>query len=143
MRINRYVLDTNVWVSYLINQEEQTLTNIVVEHKVIFYYCEELLIEIKRVLAYPHLSEYNINIRKAINFIKEIGVSFTLKQPIKCYIPEDENDNFIVALALQTSSGFITSGDKHILSRKSWLEAKYKNLKILTKREFESIFLKL
>jgi hypothetical protein len=28
MRINRYVLDTNVWVSYLINQEEQALIDI-------------------------------------------------------------------------------------------------------------------
>ena len=65
---------------------------------------------------------------------------FTLSQPIKSYIPGGENDNYVIALALQTNSGFITSGDKHILSQKSSLETKYKKLKILTKAEFEKIF---
>ena len=67
-------------------------------------------------------------------------MDFVLTQPIKSYIPDDEDDNYIVALALQTNSGFITSGDKHILSQKSFLETKYKKLKILTKSEFEKMF---
>lgn len=67
-------------------------------------------------------------------------MDFALAQPIKSYIPDDENDNYVVALALQTNSGFITSGDKHILSQKSFLETKYKKLKILTKSEFEKMF---
>lgn len=140
MRVNRYVLDANIWVSYLITNKEQILTNIVIEHRMTFYYCSELLVEIKRVLGYAHLKKYHINIGNAINFIKQIGVDFVLVQPIKSYIPDDENDNYIVALALQTNSGFITSGDKHILSQKPFLETKYKKLKILTKAEFEKMF---
>ncbi|HEY5369185.1 MAG TPA: putative toxin-antitoxin system toxin component, PIN family [Hanamia sp.] len=142
MRVNRYVLDANIWVSYLITNNEQILTNIVIEHRITFYYCPELIIEINRVLDYPHLKKHHINIGNAINFIKQIGVDFTLARPIKSYIPDDENDNYIVALALQTNSGFITSGDKHILSQKSFLETKYKKLKILTKSEFEKMFKK-
>lgn len=92
------------------------------------------------MLAYPHLIKYHINVDEAIKYIKQIGVHFTLAQPIKSYIPADENDDYIVALALQTSSGFITSGDRHILSQKSLLESKYKKLKILTKAEFEKMF---
>lgn len=140
MRINRYVLDANIWISYLITNTEQTLTDIVIEHKITFYYCEELLVEIKRVLAYSHLKRYHINISAAINFIKQIGVAFTLIEPIKSYVPQDEDDNYVIALALQTNSGFITSGDKHILSQKIILESKYKKLKILTKAEFERTF---
>lgn len=140
MRVNRYVLDANIWVSYLITNNEQFLTNIVIEHRITFYYCTELIIEIKRVLGYAHLTKYHINIGNAINFIKQISVDFALAQPIKSYIPDDENDDYIVALALQTNSGFITSGDKHILSQKSFLETKYKKLKILTKTEFEKMF---
>lgn len=49
----------------------------------------------------------------------------------------DENDNYIIALALKTNSGFITSGDKDILGEKILLERKFKKLKILTKAEFE------
>jgi uncharacterized protein len=116
------------------------LTDIVIEHRITFYYCEELIAEIRRVLAYPHLKKYHINITDAIDFIKQIGVDFTQALPIKSYIPTDENDNYIVALALQTNSGFISSGDNHILAQKSFLEKKYKKLKILTKAEFEKMF---
>lgn len=140
MRINKYVLDANIWVSYLINNNEQLFSDIEIKHKITFYYCDKLVVEVKRVLDYLHLKKYHINIGSAINFIKQIGVHFTLSQPIKSYIPGGENDNYVVALALQTNSGFITSGDKHILSQKSSLETKYKKLKILTKAEFEKIF---
>ena len=60
--------------------------------------------------------------------------------PIKRYVPADENDDYLIALALQTSSGFITSGDDDILSEKANLEKKYKKLIILTKKEFEEMF---
>jgi putative PIN family toxin of toxin-antitoxin system len=140
MRVNRYVLDANIWVSYFITNTEQVLTDIAIEHRITFYYCDELLQEIKRVLGYPHLLKYHINIGNAIAYMKQIGVSFILAQPIKSYIPKDENDDYIIALALQTNSGFITSGDKHILSQKPFLESKYKKLKILTKAEFEKMF---
>ena len=65
MRVNRYVLDANIWVSYLITNNEQILTNAVIEHRITFYYCEELIVEIKRVLGYPHLKKYHINIGNA------------------------------------------------------------------------------
>jgi predicted nucleic acid-binding protein len=41
---------------------------------------------------------------------------------------------------LQANAGFVTSGDRHILSQKSNLQKKYKKLKILTKTEFETMF---
>ena len=140
MRINRYVLDANIWISYFITNTEQTLTDIVIERRITFYYCEELLKEIKRVLEYPHILKYHVSVERAIKFIKQIGVHFILTQPIKSYIPDDQNDDYIIALALQSNSGFITSGDKHILSQKAFLESKYKKLKILTKTEFEKMF---
>lgn len=48
MRVSWYVLDANIWVSYLITNNEQILTNIVIEHRITFYYYPELIIEIKR-----------------------------------------------------------------------------------------------
>jgi uncharacterized protein len=46
----------------------------------------------------------------------------------------------VIALALQQNAGFVTSGDKHILSQKDILETKFKTLKIITKAEFERMF---
>jgi uncharacterized protein len=140
MRINKYVLDANIWISYFINGKEDLLTEIVIENKITFYYCNELLTEIRRVLDYPHLRKYKIKPAYAVNFVKQISVLFTLATPIKDYISKDQNDNYIIALALQTNAGFITSGDKHILSEKAILEKKFPKLKIISKAEFEKEF---
>lgn len=77
---------------------------------------------------------------EAVKFVKKAGVHFELTYPIKTYIPGDTDDNYIIALALQTNSGYITSGDKHILSEKLNLERKYKKLRIFTKAQFEKMF---
>ena len=93
-----------------------------------------------KVVEYPHLSKYEIDKRYAVMFVKKITLNFELSYPIKNYIPRDENDNYIIALALQTNAGYITSGDKHILSEKANLESRFKKLRILTKAEFEKRF---
>lgn len=55
-------------------------------------------------------------------------------------MPTDPDDDFIIALALQTNSGFVTSGDDDILSQKEVLEKRFSKLKIITKTEFEKMF---
>jgi predicted nucleic acid-binding protein len=102
--------------------------------------CDELIAEFRRVLGYPRLAKFKIDIKQAVNFVETLGTSYTLTYPIRRYIPKDENDDYLIALALQTSSGYITSGDDDILSVKKSLERKYKKLKILTKAEFERMF---
>ncbi|WP_188936616.1 hypothetical protein [Puia dinghuensis] len=69
-----------------------------------------------------------------------VGNIHSSKCPIKQYIPQDENDDYLIALALQTSSGYITSGDDDILSEKKNLGRRHKKLTILTKAEFERMF---
>jgi uncharacterized protein len=92
------------------------------------------------VLKYKHIQKYNVNVQKSAKILKDITTPFKLTYPIKRYIPEDAKDDYILALALQTNSGFVTSGDEHILSRKEILESRYTKLKIISKAEFESMF---
>lgn len=140
MRVDRFVLDNNIWVSYLITGKEQNLIDIIADNDLTIFSCDELFAEIRRVLNYPHLKKFDVNVSYALKVVKGATVHFTITYPIKRYVPLDENDDYLIALALQTSSGFITSGDSDILSEKSNLEKKYKKLKILTKAEFERMF---
>ena len=137
MRVNRYVLDANIWVSYIITQKQNKLLDLVADGNITIFICVELQQELRRVFMYPQLEKYKIDIPAAMEFIEGISVNYELAYPIKRYIADDPADDYVVALALQTSSGFITSGDRHIISQKTRLEAKYKKLKILTKAEFE------
>lgn len=139
MRSKKFVLDANIWISYFIKKEENLLLDFVVKNKIILLICDELIVELRRALSYPQLLTYNIHIPTVIKFVKAVSVLVDIEYPIKNYIPEDADDDYIISLALQTNSGFIISGDKHILTNKNILETKYKKLKILTRREFEEL----
>ena len=140
MRVKKYVLDANIWFSYFISKQENLLASIIFENSLTVFYCDELIIEVKRVATYKRIQKYNIEASVVSAFIKMAAIHFSLTYPIKNYIPDDEDDNYIVALALQTNSGFITTGDSHILSQKDTLEQKHSKLKIITKAEFEEKF---
>jgi putative PIN family toxin of toxin-antitoxin system len=138
MRNKRFVLDPNIYISYFISRNQNALAAFAIKHKLEFVICDELIAEFRRVLGYPRLTKFKIDIRQAVYFVTTLGTAYTLAYPIKRYIPQDENDDYLIALALQTSSG--TSGDYDILSEKNNLERKFKKLKILTKAEFEQLF---
>ncbi|MCZ2222732.1 MAG: putative toxin-antitoxin system toxin component, PIN family [Chitinophagales bacterium] len=140
MRNKKFVFDTNIWVSVLLNNETNFINTIVREYDIVIFYCEELLLEVSEVLQRPYFKSRNVSIKNAINFIKSVGLFYKLSSPIKKYIPKDDKDDYLIALALQTNSGFVTSGDRHILSQKEYLEKKFTKLKIITKAEFEKKF---
>lgn len=142
MRSKKFVLDANIWVSYFLSNNISLLVEIISSNKVTVFYCEELVREIERVLEYPHLIKYNVEVKSAISFVKRIGTLATLSYPFNSYIPGDNDDSYIIALALQQNAGFVTSGDKHILSQKINLERKYTKLRIISKSAFEKMFKK-
>ncbi len=140
MRINRFVLDNNIWISYFITNQQQKIIDIISLYEIDIFCCDELVAEFNAVLNYDHIRKYRVNVSKSIKLLNEITTHFTISYPIKNYIPDDEKDNYIIALALQTNSGFVTTGDTHILSQKIILESRYKKLKIINKSQFEHMF---
>ena len=140
MRSERFVLDNNIWISYFITNSQQRIVDIIDYYEIAIFSSDELIDEFNTVLKYKHLQKFKINIPKSVRLLKEITTHFTIVYPVKKYIPEDADDNYIIALALQTNSGFVTSGDAHILSQKENLEARYRKLQIITKTEFEKMF---
>lgn len=140
MRVDRFVLDNNIWISYFITNRVQFLLDIIDGHELTIFSCDELIDELKAVLNYPHLNKFRINTAEALKVVRKATVHYAIMYPVKRYIPGDKNDDYLIALALQTSSGFITSGDNDILSERANLERKYKKLRIITKAEFERMF---
>jgi putative PIN family toxin of toxin-antitoxin system len=96
MRADRFVLDNNIWVSYLITRKEQKLIDIIADNDLTVFACDELFAEIRRVLNYPHLNKYDVDISYALKVVKGATVHYSIAYPIKRYIPLDENDNYLV-----------------------------------------------
>ena len=47
MRINKFVLDNNIWISYLITGKDQRLIDIISNNDLTVFSCNELLEEVK------------------------------------------------------------------------------------------------
>ena len=99
MRINRFVLDNNIWISYFITDRQQKIVDIINLHGLTVFCCDELIAEFTAVLKYKHIQKYRVNIPKAIRVLKDITTHFTITYPIKNYIPDDVKDNYVIALA--------------------------------------------
>lgn len=127
MRNKQFVLDPNIYISYFISRNQNYLATIILRHKIELVICNELIVEFKKVLEYPRLAKFNIDKRLTVRFLQTTGTIHKLTYPIKRYIPQDENDDYLIALALQTLSGFITSGDNDILSEKLVWKKNIKN----------------
>lgn len=69
MRNKRFVLDPNIYVSYFISGNQNFLASITIKCKIELVICEELVTEFRRVLAYPRLAKFDINIRQAVKFL--------------------------------------------------------------------------
>jgi uncharacterized protein len=78
MRVNRFVLDANIWVSYLITETEQKLIDIVVDKDLTVFRCDELLVEIARVLNYPRLKKYNVDILYALRVVRKATAPYEI-----------------------------------------------------------------
>lgn len=55
MRINKFVLDANIYVSYFLLKQENRLLEILSNWPITIYHCKELLEEVERVFDYPIL----------------------------------------------------------------------------------------
>ena len=71
MRSKKFVLDANIWVSYFLSNNISLLLEIISSNKITVLYCSELLTEIERVLEYPHLVKYNVEVKSAVSFVKK------------------------------------------------------------------------
>lgn len=132
-KFKRFVLDTNVWISYCINSELEWLAKYIIQNRLIVYASPLLISEIRKVFSYPKvkklLSEspsFYINIILTLVLVKE-DVEIVVQSP-------DPNDDFLINLAKEVNAKAIVCGDKELLN---W---KKSPVKLISKKEFERLY---
>jgi len=77
-KLKRFVLDTNVWISYAINGEFEWLARYVVQNKLLIYTSPLLISEIMKVLQYARIKKLlhatvpsYLNIITALTLVKD------------------------------------------------------------------------
>ena len=126
------ILDSNIWISYVITKQLQTLVALIHKHQLTVLTSENLVEEIQGVLSRPKFKKYlkHSDIKEVITLHLKLcqlmGTQETTNQLT------DTKDNFLLDLYNKGKATILVSGDKVLLREASEL-----NYRVMTLREFE------
>ncbi len=127
-----FILDSNIWISYVITKQLQTLVAMILNHQLTVLTSEDLVEEIQGVLLRPKFKKY----LKQSDIKELITLHLKLCQHVRTDKTSnrlsDAKDNFLLDLYNNGKATVIVSGDKEFLR-----EARELNYRVMTLREFE------
>ncbi len=109
---HRVIIDTNLWISFLLTKDSSKIDNLLRENKLILLFSQELLDEIIEVTQRPKFKKYFSLINLQNLFLKLGGVSEVITVTSKVEQCRDEKDNFLLALAMDGKATHLITGDK-------------------------------
>jgi putative PIN family toxin of toxin-antitoxin system len=127
----RIILDTNLWISFLLKNDLSKIDFLFVEHKCVLIFSEELYSEFIDVAKRPKFKKYFsketlIRLTHIISEYSEFIETKTFTNDCR-----DLKDNFLLALSIDGKADFLLTGDKNLLELDP-----YKKTKIKTISEF-------
>lgn len=120
----KLILDTNLWISFLISNRQDRIDNLLFIEKVRILFSPELLEEIKITIQKPKLKKFfgeNALVEMLLNFEPYIDL-IDIKTTVS--ICRDEKDNFLLALAKDGRANYLLTGDKDLLEIKVFKKRK-------------------
>lgn len=132
MTNNKIVLDSNIWISYLLNKRLHILVEQVTKRNVELLSCQQLINEISSVLKREKFRKYISH--EAVQEFTSIHIKMCLFVTIDV-IPEmlsDKKDNFLLALYHKGNASLLVTGDKLLFE-----EAAEKNINVATWAQFK------
>ena len=118
MRI-RAILDTNLWISYLIGGELRKLDELLSRTDLLLLFSIELLQEFIEVALRPKFKKYfsHDDLDELLDLFDEYVEHIEIKSQIS--LCRDPKDNFLLALALDGKADFLVTGDEDLLEMKT------------------------
>ena len=122
--IIKVVIDTNIWLSYLLTGSFQELDELILRNKISLQISEELITEIYDVVKRPKfhnlLNDDDITILLDLFKRKAELIRVTSKLN-NC---RDKKDNYLLNLAVDAGADYLITGDKDLLDLKKIKETK-------------------
>ncbi|MTJ06960.1 putative toxin-antitoxin system toxin component, PIN family [Anabaena sp. UHCC 0204] len=131
----KIIIDTNLWISFLIGKELKDLKDLLVAETIIVVISEQILEEITLVTQCPKLQKYfpSNKVHELIQLLRTIGVFINITSEV--FICRDAKDNYLLALAKDSDANFLVTGDQDLL-----VITKFENTEIVT---YQELLLKL
>ena len=131
----RLIIDTNVWISFLIGKELQGLRELIIDEKVKIITTDQLISEIRIVTARKKLKKYfdQDSVTALISLLEIIGEKIKIRKIER--VCRDPKDDFLLALAKDGKANYLITGDQDLLELNS-----FGRTQILTTRQFQDKF---
>jgi len=111
----RLILDTNLWISFLISSKYEKLDEVLFNQKCKLLFSQELLEEFVAVAKRPKLRKYisRNELEDILETIDEVAEFVNVTSEIsEC---RDPKDNFLLSLAVDGKADYLLTGDKDLL----------------------------
>jgi len=111
----RVVVDTNWWVSFVINRFKSQLAEALMNPRLRFYSSAELDNEILETLDLPHLQKF-VRPEIKVEFLA-LYPAVVVKVPVfnEVTLCRDAKDNFLLSLSQDAQADYLVTGDKDLL----------------------------
>jgi uncharacterized protein len=121
-KVSRVIIDTNLWISFLITKDFTKLDEIIFSRHSILVFSQELLDEFLEVAKRPKFRRFfsASDIEEILETIEEYA-DF-VKVQTKIEVCRDPKDNFLLSLSVDSNAGSLLTGDKDLLDLKKFGE---------------------
>jgi len=114
-KVDRIIIDTNLWISFLITKDFKKLDEKIKAKSVRVVFSLELIEEFLTVINRPKFKRYfeKSDIEEVIDLFDVYGEIVEVKSEVD--LCRDKKDDFLLALAKDSRADFLMTGDKDLL----------------------------
>ncbi len=131
MRSKKVILDTNLWISFLISKRLDFIDELLFKGKIKLVFSKELIEEFLSVAQRQKFAKYfsDNNISELLKLFDKYGKLINISTKVE--ICRDAKDNFLLNLAIDGKADYLITGDADLLAI-----IKIKKTKIITWSDF-------
>ncbi len=129
--VGRIIIDTNLWISFLITKDFTKLDEIFFQKEVFQFLAKNLVDEFLEVVKRPKFRRFfsSDDIEELLETIEEFADFVNIESQVE--ICRDSKDNFLLSLSIDGKADFLLNGDKDLL-----VLTKFGETSIITISEF-------
>jgi putative PIN family toxin of toxin-antitoxin system len=116
MKSKKVILDTNLWISFLISKKFNTIDSLINNGDIVLIFSEESLEEFVTVVRRPKISKYitESDIDEILSLFHKYGKLIKVVSSVAdC---RDQKDNFLLNLAIDSYADYLVTGDSDLLT---------------------------
>lgn len=123
-KVDRIIIDTNLWISFLITRNFKKLDERVKKKRVRIYFSLESIDEFLTVAYRPKFRKYfsKVDVEKLIDLFDVYGEVVEVRSKVD--LCRDRKDNFLLALSRDSQANYLITGDQDLLELKAFERTK-------------------